>query len=152
MLINEYTLRPSTSADVPAVVALYERWAEENCTIDVTPTSAEVVSGWIGPLCWVAVSPIGATVGFIYGNIKMSEGNGAVVADGESYLWPEELYVAPEHRHQGIGGRLLDALLAQAAAQGITRALVYSAARDWQAIIEFYQRHGFTMWCVELCR
>ena len=71
---------------------------------------------------------------------------------GERYFRLDELYVHPDHRERGVGGLLVDRLLAEAQAEGVDRARVYSAAQDWQRIIAFYQRHGFKMWYVELYR
>ncbi|MFF2051072.1 GNAT family N-acetyltransferase [Leifsonia sp. NPDC058194] len=48
-------------------------------------------------------------------------------------------YVVPEFRSRGIGGRLIDAVLARAAEHGIERVTVHSSPRA----VEVYERHGF---------
>jgi GNAT superfamily N-acetyltransferase len=143
-------VRPAREEDVPRLVALEDRWLAEDSTIGMVAVTAEEVRGWLGPYCWVAEHD-GEIVGFAYGRAEVSEGL-AVIPAGEPYLRVEELYVLPEHRDRGVGGRLLDQLLAEAAARGIARGRVYSSSRDWRRIVDFYQRHGFAMWCVELYR
>lgn len=143
-------LRLASEEDVPSLVALEDRWLAEDSTIGMVAVTAAEVRGWLGPYCWVAERG-SEVVGFAYGRTEASEGL-AVIPAGEKYLRVEELYVLPEHRHRGIGGRLLDQLFAEARARGIVRGRVYSSSRDWRRIIAFYQRHGFAMWYVELSR
>ena len=49
-------------------------------------------------------------------------------------------YVVPDQRDRGIGGRLIDAVLARAAEFGLERVTVHSSPRA----IPGYERHGFT--------
>lgn len=49
-------------------------------------------------------------------------------------------YVVPDRRDDGIGGRLIDALLARAAELGLERVTVHSSPRA----VPVYERHGFT--------
>jgi N-acetylglutamate synthase-like GNAT family acetyltransferase len=49
------------------------------------------------------------------------------------------VYVVPEERDSGIGGRLIDAVLALARDLGVERVTVHSSARAIQA----YTRRGF---------
>lgn len=143
-------LRLARGEDVPSLVALEDRWLAEDSTIGMVAVTAAEVRDWLGPYCWVAEHD-GEIVGFAYGRAEISEGL-AVIPAREPYLRVEELYVLPEHRERGVGGRLLDQLLAEARARGIVRGRVYSSSRDWRRIIAFYQRHGFAMWYVELSR
>lgn len=48
-------------------------------------------------------------------------------------------YVVPDRRDTGIGGRLIDAVLARAAALGFERVTVHSSPRA----VPVYERHGF---------
>lgn len=76
----------------------------------------------------------------------------AVIPAGERYLEVDEVYVHPDHRSSGIGRRMLEALLQDAEGQGVSRALVYSATKDWSRMVDFYGRLGFKMWSVQLFR
>jgi GNAT superfamily N-acetyltransferase len=49
-------------------------------------------------------------------------------------------YVVPDLRNRGIGGKLIDAILARAAELGLERVTVHSSPRA----IPVYERHGFT--------
>ena len=48
-------------------------------------------------------------------------------------------YVVPELRNDGVGGRLIDAVLAHARALGVERVTVHSSPRA----VGVYERHGF---------
>ncbi len=150
MALDRYTLRVCRPDDIPAVAALEARWLAEGGTIGMVAVTEEEIQDWLGPYCWVAEHE-GAVVGFAYGRVETSEGL-AVIPAGERYLRLEELYVLPDHRDRGVGGRLVDHLLAEAGARGVTRGRVYSSSKDWRRIVDFYQQHGFTMWYVELYR
>jgi ribosomal protein S18 acetylase RimI-like enzyme len=64
----------------------------------------------------------------------------------------DEIYVHPHYRTDGIGHKLVDQLLDEASARGITRSMVYSASKEWETIVGFYEKHGFKMWFVEMYR
>ncbi len=148
--MHNYILRLAHTADVAAIVALEEQWTAEDTTIGQIAASAEQVSSWLGPFCWVA-EQTGTIIGFSTAAVQTSEGL-AVIPAGERYLQIDELYVVPAYRDSGVGGRLVERVLAEAASQGISRGRVYSASRDWQRIISFYERQGFKMWGLELYR
>lgn len=144
MAVDSYVIRPCRPEDVPVIVALEADWLAEDITIGMVPVDADTVRSWLGPYCWVAERN-GETIGFAYATLDRSEGL-AVIPVGEPYLRVEELYVRPEHRNAGVGNRLVDRLLAAAAARGVTRGRVYSSSRDWRRIVDFYERRGFRMW------
>lgn len=147
---DEYVIRPCRPDDVPAVAALSKLWVAEDNTVGQIPIPADLLRRWLGPYFLVAERG-GSVVGFAYGTIDTSGGL-AVIPAGERYFRLDELYVHPDHRERGVGGMLVDRLLAGARAAGVERARVYSAAKDWRRIVGFYQRHGFKMWYVELYR
>lgn len=47
---------------------------------------------------------------------------------------------------------MVDKLLEAAEGNGITRSVVYSATKQWQKIIGFYEKHGFKKWFVQMYR
>ena len=148
MLTNPVEVRTCTLADLPAVERLQRAWEAEGVTRGFVAAGAAELHGRVGPYFLVAEFD-GGIVGFACGSAGQSEGN-AVMAPGERYVEVDELYVAPEWRGRGIGGRLLDALVAQAGNRGIERFLVYSSSRDTDAILRFYRNHGFQAWYVQM--
>lgn len=54
----------------------------------------------------------------------------------------DELYVAPEHRGGGIGGAMIELLVAECAARGVELVEVNVDEGDVDAL-RFYARHGF---------
>jgi ribosomal protein S18 acetylase RimI-like enzyme len=69
---------------------------------------------------------VGGLVGYSWGGIC-------------EVMW---LWIADGHRRHGLGGRLIEAAVAEAAARGC--AYVQLATYDFQAP-DFYRRHGFEM-------
>ncbi|HEM47102.1 MAG TPA: N-acetyltransferase [Alphaproteobacteria bacterium] len=65
---------------------------------------------------------------------------------GGAYGTVTELYVRPAHRGEGVGRRLLDAVLAYGAARGWTRLEVTTPPLPaFDATLRFYQREGFAI-------
>ncbi len=56
--------------------------------------------------------------------------------------WVRQLYIAPEHTGQGIGQRLLDAMLSEAEAASIPVVKLWTFQRNSGAR-RFYERNGF---------
>ena len=104
----------------------------------------------LGPFCLVAEVD-GAVVGYVTGTTSVSDGL-AVVPEGEKYFEIVELYVDATMRGHRIGGRLLESALDNARRMGIRYALVYSATKDVQRILRFYEEHGFHSWFVQMYR
>ncbi|MGI5269902.1 GNAT family N-acetyltransferase [Nonomuraea sp. CA-218870] len=69
----------------------------------------------------------------------------ALVARVDGNLHLEQLAVHPDRMRQGIGGRLIEAVLDHARAAG-TPAVTLTTFRDvpWNA--PWYERHGFVVW------
>ncbi|WP_369125268.1 GNAT family N-acetyltransferase [Alicyclobacillus fastidiosus] len=90
----------------------------------------------------------GQIVGYIFATTHVSEGT--AVPQGKKFLEIDEVYVHPDYRTDGIGHKLVDHLLAEARSHGITRSVVYSASKQWDKIVGFYEKHGFKMWFVQM--
>ena len=141
-------IRQAVKDDVAAICRLQERWFEEGSVYGFTPGDAEQVEAALGTYFLVAERG-GEVIGFISGAAHVSEGM-AVVAAGEGYLEIDNLYVEPEFRGRGVGGELVDRLLAQARENGLAHAVLYSAAKEIHGVLKFYERHKFRSWYVQM--
>lgn len=143
-------IRSATSDDVPTMVRLSEQWAAEGITRGQQPDPAEHFRD--SSYLLVADSD-GVIVGFAQGEREVSgPEHTAVLPVGTPYLDITNLFVIPECRSQQVGSRLVDELLARATADGVERAMVYSAATELDRVMAFYQSHGFHGWFVQLFR
>jgi ribosomal protein S18 acetylase RimI-like enzyme len=143
-------IRPALESDVHPICLLQRRWAEEGNVYGLTSEPREQVEAALGPYFLVA-EVRGAVIGFISGSAHVSDGT-AVIPAGESYLEIDNLYTSPEFRRQGVGGGLIEQLLARARQRGVAYALLYSAAKDIHGVLNFYERHQFRSWYIQMFR
>ena len=146
--MRQTLIRSAVAADVSAVCRLQQQWFAEDSTHGFVPDSPERVAAALGAYFLVA-EVAGEIIGFISGASNVSEGL-AVIPAGASYLELDSLYVQPEFRRQGIGGALVTQQLAEARQRGVAYASLYSAARDLQGVLSFYERHDFQSWYVRM--
>ncbi|HTI66550.1 MAG TPA: GNAT family N-acetyltransferase [Caulobacteraceae bacterium] len=134
------TIRPYTSSDAASVAAVFFNAVRDIGPLGYTP---DQVAAWApevsapsgfdarandGRTTFVAVNPSGDVVGY---------------ADLELNGHLDHLYCRPDAAGCGIGGALVDALLARASAQGLNR--VYAEASEIARPL--FERKGFR--CVE---
>ena len=147
---DQLLVHEAAAADVDAIHRLYQDWEGEAITYGfVSPGETEIGQA-LGPYFLVA-DVYGCLVGLISGTVRSSEGL-AVIPKGEKYLEINDLYVSPGYRHQKIGSRLMDQLLAIAKKDGMAHALVYSTSKDIHQILSFYESHGFSSWYIQMVR
>jgi len=144
------TVRKAKENDFIKVIELSELWVSECITYGLGANTVELMRNYIGDYFWVAEVD-SEIIGYITGTIHESEGL-AVIEKGERYLEVDEVYVHPEYRSENIGHLMVEKLLQTAEDNGITRSIVYSASKQWQKIIGFYEKHGFKMWFVQMYR
>lgn len=154
--MDRVNLRQAAEADTAAVCQLQQEWFEEGCVYGFVPETREQVRAGMGPFCWVAEvdgrdGRDGSIIAFADGSVHTSDGL-AVIPAGERYLEIDNVYVSLPYRQLGIGGQLVDALLAEAKKQGISYALLYSATKDIHPVLKFYEQHGFQSWSVQMFR
>lgn len=142
--VNGIEIRLATDEDLPAVARLRWHWVLEENGGSAVVSHDEFVSGFVRwarrnaashrcfvllrdgdvvAMAWLACVPRVPTPG----SPERTSGDVPCV------------YVVPEERDGGLGGRLLDAVLAHASEQGVERVTVHSSARA----IPAYVRHGF---------
>ncbi|WP_164545580.1 GNAT family N-acetyltransferase [Paenibacillus albus] len=144
------SIRRAAENDLTAVARLSEIWTSENITHGLGANNEELLRGYIGEYFWVAELD-SEIVGYITGTVHESDGL-AVIEKGEQYLEIDEVYVLPEYRSMKLGHLLVDTILQTSEENGITRSVVYSASKQWQQIVGFYEKHGFKMWFVQMYR
>ncbi len=89
----------------------------------------------------IATSYAGAT--FLVGRLGTRiVGTGALVPRSSETAEIVRMSVAKELRQQGIGRQILQALLAQAQAQGF-RQVILETTTSWSEVVAFYLRCGF---------
>ena len=135
-------IRIADSADGPAIAALRRAWTAEDHG-DVADDGFEArFLGWYEResayrISWLAELS-GEPVGMM--NLALFERMPRPGRDAGTWGYLANAFVLAPYRSQGIGARLLTALLAQADDQGYIRVVL----RPSERAIPFYQRAGFT--------
>ncbi|MEU6356016.1 GNAT family N-acetyltransferase [Streptomyces sp. NPDC047072] len=138
------TVRKATDEDLPAVAALRWRWGTENTDRPPVVDQEEFVRHFLAwakehaasHLCTVLVRDttiIGMTWLAILPRVPSPRAVHRTSADLQC------VYVVPEERDSGLGGRLIDETVSMARALGVERVTVHSSPRA----IPAYLRHGF---------
>lgn len=70
-------------------------------------------------------------------------GCGRVVGDGGQYYYVQDIIVLPPHQGQGLGRRIMDAIMAYLAAHARPGAFVALMAAH--GVAPFYERYGFVI-------
>lgn len=74
----------------------------------------------------------------------------SIFPNGTKYIEIDDIYIDSEHRDTGIGSILLDMILETTRKNGIAKSLVYSATKDSDKIVNFYKKHGYKTWFVQM--
>lgn len=132
-------IRPATTADAPAIAAIYDHYARETCVTFNTqaPAAAHYASQIAeGRYPFLAAEEAGEVVGFAYA---------AAFRPHDAYRWDVELtiYLRPGQEGRGVGSQLMAALL-----EALTR-LGYLTAYSCVTVpnersVALHRRFGFT--------
>ncbi|MFI5606455.1 GNAT family N-acetyltransferase [Amycolatopsis sp. NPDC051903] len=143
--MDHVEIRPARPAELEAVAALRWRWVAERDGLpdDRRGAFVDAFASWARDnaathRCVVAVGD-GTVLGMGFLAITARVPAPAAVERFSGDL--QCVYVVPEGRSFGLGGRLIDALLRLAAELGLERVTVHSSARA----ISAYERHGFAV-------
>jgi N-acetylglutamate synthase-like GNAT family acetyltransferase len=143
-------IRIAADADIERVIELQRTWMDTDKTYGFVLPSREYIQERIGKYFFVA-EEAGSVIGFAYGSVRQNDD--MCIFDAQcDYLEIEDLYVLPDFRHQHIGGKLVDLLVATAKKHGINRCFIYSSVMDIDPVVSFYKKHGFKSWAVQMYR
>ena len=144
-----YQVRLAEARDVQSVLYLSWLWAEEGCTTGYVPCTAEHLKPWLKGGYFFVAEFEGDVIAYAAGIEKL--GKGAIYKpEGEQYLNVDEVFVHADHRSGGIGTQLVQALLSRAEAEGVVRSMVGSNNVDWLPTVQFYERHGYRMFAIQM--
>ncbi|MBD5161056.1 MAG: GNAT family N-acetyltransferase [Oscillibacter sp.] len=92
----------------------------------------------------------GEIIGYLFGKLKKSKNQGAVVPDGTDYFEVEELYVKPAYRSRGVGSALFRYVEEQVRPEA-KYLMLGTATKDHRAILHFYiDELGMEFWSAAL--
>ncbi|WP_370973443.1 GNAT family N-acetyltransferase [Amycolatopsis sp. cg9] len=136
-------IRPARPAELAAVARLRWRWVAEQDGLPAGGRDAFVrdFAAWAREhaethRCLIAVRD-GEVIGMAFLAVTARVPTPTAVSRAAGDV--QSVYVVPEARDSGVGGRLIDATLALAAELGLERVTVHSSTRA----IPAYERHGF---------
>jgi phosphinothricin acetyltransferase len=135
-------IRPANSADLPAILKIYNyEVLHSNCTAEYEPRSMEVEEGWYrdhvekGYPVLVAETPEGNIAGWS----SLSPYHPRV---GYRFTGEDSVYIAVEHRGQGLGKKLLAPLIESAREMGL-HAIIGAIEAENVASVRLHAGFGF---------
>ena len=142
-----FTLRPATSADAPALTAIYDYYVQNTAvsfeyeTPSVAEFSARLEQVRAHQLPYLVAENQGQLLGYAYA---------CPFSERKAYLPSVELtiYLAPQHKRQGLGRALYQALEQELKAQGYEN--LYASDKQEHAFISwdsvrFHHHLGFRL-------
>lgn len=144
----EVKYRRANQIDCEDILELQDEWFCEDITHGYQPEKLDSLTSKINEFSYIAENEIGI-IGFVSATLHEAKGI-AIMNDGELYIEIEDVFVSSKYRDQGIGGKLVDRVLDEANNKGIERAMIYSATKDLDSTVDFYRKHGFKTWYVQM--
>lgn len=135
------TIRPFGQADVPAVTAIYAHYVRETViTFELEPPSEAAMAERFGRMVElghpVLTAELGAeVVGFAYASFFRPRA-------AYRFSCENSIYLHRDHVGRGLGGPLLDRLIADARAAGFVQ-MIAGITGERENSIRLHARHGF---------
>ena len=93
----------------------------------------------------------GEIVGYLFGKKVRAEKTSSVMEQGTEYFEIEELYVSPEMRSKGLGGRLFRMAEETMRRENVEMICLSTATKNFRAILHFYiDEMGMEFWSARL--
>ena len=142
MTAGQVTVRPATEADVELIYSLIVALAEYEQAPEAVVGTPDLLRRWLfgdAPAAEALIGEVdGEPAGFalFHGTFSTWECRPG--------LWLEDLFVLPDYRRFGVGGKLLSNVAQVAVERGYTR-LTWTAL-DWNEMaLSFYRKIGATV-------
>ncbi len=121
-----------TDDNVTQLIRLSELWAEEGCSFGMVKNTREDLKEPV-----FAAFDGDRIVGYAFGHFYTTEKKTSCIEPGSRCFELDELYVLPEYRSQGFGGRLFRAIEtdARAEAEYVT---LSTSTKDYKRVLKFY--------------
>jgi putative acetyltransferase len=127
--VRRFRAEDQAAARALILAGLAEHWGTLDPTLN--PDLDDIAATYAAGVVYVAVTPDGAIVGT--GALRPVDATTGEIV---------RMSVAREARRQGVGRRILGALLDEARARGMTRAILETTA-TWEGARAFYRSAGF---------
>jgi len=149
--MENFHIRQCTPDDIESILQLDSEWEQEGVSHEFIQVSRDdFITQFERFQKYHLVAEIeGNIIGYVNGAVRQGD-KSAIIPAGDPYLEVENIYVRSEFRDREIGGTLLKHLLGIAKQNKIRRFFVSTVTKDMDRILDFYQRHGFKPWYVEL--
>lgn len=137
---GEVAIRPATDADVPSITRIYNEGIQDRlATLETKERGEDERRAWLAARAERHPVLVAERHGEVAGWGSLNEFNPRPVY---RHVADFSVYVARDVRGSGIGGRLLEALIAQAGVLGYHK-LVLAAFPFNEAGMRLYRRFGF---------
>lgn len=146
--MDNVAIRECKYEDLDDILILQRQWLKDDVTYGFTPADRSYLESKLGRYFLVAELN-GKVISFVYGTIHKTK-NMAIMKDGELYIEIDDIYTLSDYRGNGIGSLLLDKILEVSKQNGIERSLIYSSTKDMDSIINFYKKHNYKTWYIQM--
>jgi len=140
--MNEPLIRPAGLSDIPVITEIYRgEVLERVATFETEPPSREEMERRMRALTDRGYSYLAAEVD----GVLVGSGYAGPYRPREAYRCTVEdsIYLAPEARGHGIGGRLLRALIDESQTRGFRQMVAVISATDDNASVRLHRAAGF---------
>lgn len=148
--MDKINIRSATVDDLDSIQKLQQHWHDEDITWGYVADTVEGIRRFVIEQYCLVAELEGKLIGYVLGQVLPNPDMAAL--PDMPCLEIADLYVVPVYRSNGIGSALLDSLLKNARATGITSFKLFSSTKDILRIVSFYEQHGFSVVSVNMVR
>lgn len=136
-----------TPEQMERLIKMSADWENENSCRGYRKNTPEDLAGC---RIFLAVGA-GEPVGYLLARMETAERASSVMEQGTRFLEIEELYVVPNFRGQGIGGKLYRFAAETGKREGVEYVRLSTATKDYRRILHFYlDALGMDFWSATL--